>query len=69
LQTFGGGVDHPLARRDGSLADAASAFIQNQLKVDLSSVKFKSGYSSDIVQYAYIKQQHVGIRITSSSAS
>ncbi|KAJ7929759.1 Fungalysin metallopeptidase-domain-containing protein [Mycena leptocephala] len=69
LKTFGGGVDHPLARRDGSLADAASAFIQNQLKVDLSSVKFKSGYSSDIVQYAYIKQQHENISFANAVAN
>ncbi|KAJ6552830.1 metalloprotease [Mycena capillaripes] len=68
FQTFEGGVDQPLSRRDGSLADAASAFVQTQLKVDSSSVKFKSGYSSDVAQYAYIKQQHVRVPFTASSA-
>ncbi|KAJ7301680.1 hypothetical protein DFH08DRAFT_96605 [Mycena albidolilacea] len=54
FQTFEGGLEHPLSRRDGSLADAASAFVETQLKVDSKTVKFKSGYSSDIAQYAYL---------------
>ncbi|KAJ7696991.1 hypothetical protein B0H17DRAFT_1177757 [Mycena rosella] len=57
-QTFDDGVDHPLSRRDGSLADSATAFVETQLKVNASSVKFKSGYSGDVAQYAYVKQQH-----------
>jgi hypothetical protein len=59
LETFEVGVDNPLSRRDGSFADAASAFVQTQLQVNSSAVKYKSGYSSDITQHAYIKQQHV----------
>ncbi|KAJ7918151.1 Fungalysin metallopeptidase-domain-containing protein [Mycena leptocephala] len=70
FQTFVGGVDHPLSRRDnGTLADAASAFVQTQLKVDSSSVKFKSGYSSDIAQYAYVKQQHNNIPFANAVAN
>ncbi|KAF7342123.1 Extracellular metalloproteinase [Mycena venus] len=69
FQTFDAGVDHPLSRRDGSLADAASAFVETQLKVDSKTVKFKSGYSSDIAQYAYIKQQHNNITFANSVAN
>ncbi|KAF7342154.1 Extracellular metalloproteinase [Mycena venus] len=69
FQTFEGGVDHPLSRRDVSLADAASAFVRTQLQIDSGSVKFKSGYSSDIVQYAYIKQQHNNISFANAVAN
>ncbi|KAJ7655472.1 Fungalysin metallopeptidase-domain-containing protein [Mycena rosella] len=68
-QTFEGGVDHPLARRDGSLADTASAYIEAQLNVNASSVKFKSGYSGDVAQYAYIKQQHNNISFANAVAN
>ncbi|KAJ6538122.1 Fungalysin metallopeptidase-domain-containing protein [Mycena capillaripes] len=69
FQTFENGVDHPLSRRDGSLADAATAYVQIQLKVDPSTVKFKSGYSSDTAQYAYIKQQHNNIPFANAVAN
>ncbi|KAJ7900606.1 Fungalysin metallopeptidase-domain-containing protein [Mycena olivaceomarginata] len=69
FQTFEGGLEHPLSRRDGSLADAASAFVETQLKVDSKTVKFKSGYSSDIAQYAYIKQQHNNITFANAVAN
>ncbi|KAJ7750793.1 Fungalysin metallopeptidase-domain-containing protein [Mycena metata] len=56
FQTFEGGVDHLSRRDDASLADSATAYVQAQLQVNSSSVAFKSGYASDIVQYAYVKQ-------------
>ncbi|KAJ6583044.1 Fungalysin metallopeptidase-domain-containing protein [Mycena vulgaris] len=68
-QTFDNGVDHPLSRRDGSLADSAAAFVETQLKVNASSVKFKSGYSGDVAQYAYIKQQHNNISFANAVAN
>ncbi|KAJ7318948.1 Fungalysin metallopeptidase-domain-containing protein [Mycena albidolilacea] len=69
FQTFEVGVDHPLSRRDGSLADAASAFVQTQLQVNSSAVKYKSGYSSDITQHAYIKQQHENVPFVNAVAN
>ncbi|KAF7359719.1 Extracellular metalloproteinase mep [Mycena venus] len=69
FQTFEGGLDHPLSGRDGSLADAASAFVQTQLQVDSSTMKYKSGYSSDIAQHAYIKQQHENIPFANAVAN
>ncbi|KAK7055775.1 hypothetical protein R3P38DRAFT_2760950 [Favolaschia claudopus] len=68
-QTFQGGVEHPLLRRGASLADTASSFVQSQLKIDSRSVKFKSGYSSDVAQYAYIKQQHNNISFANAVAN
>ncbi|KAJ7041644.1 Fungalysin metallopeptidase-domain-containing protein [Mycena alexandri] len=70
FQTFEGGVDHPLSRReDASLADSATAYVQAQLQVNSSAVTFKSGYASDIVQYAYVKQQHNNIPFVNSVAN
>ncbi|KAJ7696956.1 Fungalysin metallopeptidase-domain-containing protein [Mycena rosella] len=68
-QTFDGGVEHPLSRRDGSLADSATAFVETELKVNASSVKFKSGYSGDVAQYAYVKQQHNNISFANAVAN
>ncbi|KAJ7828734.1 Fungalysin metallopeptidase-domain-containing protein [Mycena olivaceomarginata] len=69
FQTFEGGVDHPLSKRDDTLANTASAYVQAQLKIDSSTVKFKSGYASDIAQYAYIKQQHNSIPLVNAVAN
>ncbi|KAJ6632604.1 Fungalysin metallopeptidase-domain-containing protein [Mycena sp. CBHHK59/15] len=68
-QTFESGVDHPLSRRDGSLGDTATAFVQTQLKVNASSVKFKSGYSAGVAEYAYVKQQHNNISFANAVAN
>ncbi|KAJ7461624.1 Fungalysin metallopeptidase-domain-containing protein [Mycena latifolia] len=68
-QTFDGGIGLPFLRRDGSLAETATAFVENQLKVNASTVKFKSGYSGDVAQYAYVKQQHNNISFANAVAN
>ncbi|KAJ7156530.1 Fungalysin metallopeptidase-domain-containing protein [Mycena crocata] len=68
-QTFDGGVDHPLSRREGSLAEAAAAYVETELKVNASSIKFKSGYSGGVAQYAYVKQQHNNISFANAVAN
>ncbi|KAJ7436197.1 Fungalysin metallopeptidase-domain-containing protein [Mycena latifolia] len=68
-QTFEGGIGLPLLRRDGSLAETAAAFVESQLKVNSSTIKFKSGYSGDVAQYAYIKQQHNNISFANAVAN
>ncbi|KAJ6632588.1 Fungalysin metallopeptidase-domain-containing protein [Mycena sp. CBHHK59/15] len=60
-QTFESGVDHSLSRRDGSLGETVTVFFQTQLKVNASSIKFKSGYSTGIAEYVYVKQQYNNI--------
>ncbi|KAJ6617312.1 Fungalysin metallopeptidase-domain-containing protein [Mycena sp. CBHHK59/15] len=68
-ETFAGGIDHPLSKRDSSIEDAAVAFVQTQLKVNSSSIKFKSGYAADTAEYAYIKQQHNNISFANAVAN
>ncbi|KAJ6579478.1 metalloprotease [Mycena vulgaris] len=67
-QTFPSGLHHPLYKRD-DLGHSATAFVQSQLNIDLSNVKFKSGYSDDIAEYAYVKQQHNNIPFANAVAN
>ena len=64
FQTFGvDGIDHPLsARAEFSLEDAAVSFVQSRLNVTSDVVAYRTGYSNDVVQHAYIHQQIVRLR-------
>ena len=60
LQTFGAGIDHPLAKRaDESLEDAAVSFVHSRLGLNTDSVTYKSGYSGEVAKHAFVKQTFV----------
>ena len=59
-QTFGDGIDHPLAKRaDASLEDTTLEFIKSRLGIDSSAIKFKSGFAGEVSSHAFVKQVHV----------
>lgn len=59
-KTFGTGIDHPHSKRaEFTLKDAAIAFVGSRLSLDASALTFKSGFSGEAAQHAYIKQTHV----------
>ncbi len=54
------GIDHPLsARAEFSLEDAALSFVQSRLNVTSDAAAYRTGYTNDVVQHAYIHQQIV----------
>ncbi|KAJ7626579.1 metalloprotease [Mycena polygramma] len=69
-QTFGGGgIGLPFVRRDANLAATAASFVASHLKVNATMVNFKSGYSADGTEYAYLSQQHDNIPFANAVAN
>ncbi|RDX50703.1 hypothetical protein OH76DRAFT_1348486 [Lentinus brumalis] len=71
LETFGvNGVDHPLsARGEFDLKDATVSFVQSRLNVQPDTIAFRTGFSSDITQHAFVRQQINGIPIANAVAN
>ena len=61
LQTFGvDGVDHLLSKRgDFDIQDATVSFIESKTGFKADGVNFRSSFSSDVTQHAYVRQQIV----------
>ncbi|TCD65526.1 hypothetical protein EIP91_002534 [Steccherinum ochraceum] len=69
-QTFGTGIDHPLAKRaDGSVGDAAAAFVESQLGVKASDVQVKSTSETSEAKHAYIQQRVYGVPFANAVAN
>ncbi|KAF8223985.1 metalloprotease [Tricholoma matsutake] len=69
-QTFGAGIEHPLSKGAKlDIEDSSVSFVEAQLKVDASTVKFRSSFSSDIVHHAYVSQVHDGIPFANAVAN
>ena len=62
MQTFGEGVDHPLAKRGISATseEAAVSFLEAKLGLNATQIKAKSGYDADTASHVYIRQKLVG---------
>jgi extracellular elastinolytic metalloproteinase len=62
-QTFGvKGLDHPLRKRaDATTEEKVKAFLADRFSLNPDTVKFRSGYKSDKVELAYLKQTHKDI--------
>ncbi|KZV62020.1 hypothetical protein PENSPDRAFT_739585 [Peniophora sp. CONT] len=71
FETFGtDGLDHALAKRDNfDLESAAKAFVSSKLDVSEDDVQFNSGFSGDVSQHAFIKQQANGIPFANAVAN
>lgn len=54
-------MDHPLSKRDNkfSLSDASVAFVKSRLSKSADAVAFRTGFSGDVVQHAFLTQTHV----------
>ncbi len=61
FQTFGvDGIDHPLSKRGAfDIQDATVSFIESKTGFKSDGVNFRTSYSSDVTQHAYIRQQIV----------
>ncbi|KAF8886738.1 Fungalysin metallopeptidase-domain-containing protein [Infundibulicybe gibba] len=69
-ETFGGGIDHPLSRRDNpSIEESATAFVQSKLNVDASTIALKSSFAGQAAKHVYIKQSHNGIPFVNAVAN
>ena len=52
------GVDHPLSKRgDFDIQDATVSFIESKTGFKSDGVNFRTSYSSDVTQHAYVRQQ------------
>ncbi|KAI0785688.1 Fungalysin metallopeptidase-domain-containing protein [Abortiporus biennis] len=70
FETFGEGIDHPLAKRAADdLKSAAISFVQSKLGVSADSISFKSGFSNDVAQHAFVKQQINGVPVANAVAN
>ncbi|KAG5653861.1 hypothetical protein H0H81_009940 [Sphagnurus paluster] len=69
-QTFGAGLDHPLSKRaDTDLEGASVSFVESQLKVNSSAIKYRTGYSADAAKHAYVSQVHNGVPFANAVAN
>ena len=58
-QTYSGGVDIPSSFISDSFKDTAVTIVQNKLGLTDGDVAYNSGYSSDVADYAYLRQSYV----------
>ncbi|GLB39380.1 putative fungalysin metallopeptidase (M36) [Lyophyllum shimeji] len=69
-ETFGTGIDHPLSKRaDTDIEGASVSFVESHLKINSSSMKFRSGYSAESAKHAYITQLHDGVPFANAVAN
>ncbi|CAE6465601.1 unnamed protein product [Rhizoctonia solani] len=72
FETFGEGIDHPLAKRGvqgASSVEAAKAFLESKLGVSADSISHNSGCNSDVSEFEYFRQQLNGIPIANAVAN
>ncbi|TCD67860.1 hypothetical protein EIP91_011857 [Steccherinum ochraceum] len=70
FETFGQGVDVKFSKRaDQDLEGAAVAFVQSKLGVSANTVAFKSGFSNDVAQHAFVRQQINGVPVANAVAN
>ncbi|KAG5641142.1 hypothetical protein DXG03_005893 [Asterophora parasitica] len=70
-ETFGTGVDHPLSKRAGTtrIEEATVSFVESHLKVNSTSIKYRTGYSGQAAKHAYVSQVHNGIPFANAVAN
>ncbi|KIP05598.1 hypothetical protein PHLGIDRAFT_128797 [Phlebiopsis gigantea 11061_1 CR5-6] len=69
-ETFGEGIDHPLAKRAAeSIEDAAVSFVHSHLGLPADNVFYKSGYAGDVSRHAFVKQQIQGVPVANAVAN
>ncbi|KAF9486110.1 hypothetical protein BDN70DRAFT_794602 [Pholiota conissans] len=70
FETFGAGIDHPLSKRSKfDLKSAAISFVGSHLSKSASSVAFKSGFSGEVSDHAFLAQMHDGIPFANAVAN
>lgn len=69
-ETFGDGIDHPLAKRaDVTSEDAAISFLEGKLGFKKGSFKYKTGFKGEGATHVYVKQSINGIEVANSVAN
>ncbi|KAI0688605.1 Fungalysin metallopeptidase-domain-containing protein [Cytidiella melzeri] len=70
FETFGTGIDHPLAKRaSDDLEGAALSFVQSHLGLAAQDVSFKSGFAGDVATHAFVRQQINGVPVANAVAN
>ncbi|KAF9527649.1 Fungalysin metallopeptidase-domain-containing protein [Crepidotus variabilis] len=69
LETFSGGIESPSSRTTSSLGDSAKAFVASRLSKSSGEVTFRSGYSGDVAEHAYLTQTHDNIPFANAVAN
>jgi extracellular elastinolytic metalloproteinase len=72
FETFGEGIDHPLAKRgvpNASAKDAAISFLESHLGVSGSSLGFRSGFDGQAAKHVYISQKINNIPVGNAVAN
>ncbi|KAK7687007.1 hypothetical protein QCA50_009506 [Cerrena zonata] len=70
FETFGEGIDHPLAKRaEDDLESAAISFVQSHLSVNPDTISFKSGFANDVAHHAFVRQQINGVPVSNAVAN
>ncbi|CAE6496550.1 unnamed protein product [Rhizoctonia solani] len=60
FETYGDGIDHPLAKRGAEgvdPAEAAKAFLESKLGISADAISHRSGSSSDVAKHEYFRQK------------
>ncbi|KAK6980981.1 extracellular metallo proteinase mep [Favolaschia claudopus] len=74
FETFGEGIDHPLRKRalddeGASIEERAIAFVKSHLKLADGGVAFRSGFSGEVSDHAFVRQTINGIPIANAVAN
>jgi len=66
LKTFEEGIEIPSAFWGNNFQDMAVNIVQDKLGLAPGEVMYNSGYDAETAEYAYLKQAHVGVRVSIS---
>ncbi|KAK7457928.1 hypothetical protein VKT23_010275 [Stygiomarasmius scandens] len=70
FKTYGDGIDHPALIKRGSLQEKCMSFVQSQLNItDSANLGWRSGFTSDIAEFGYVRQYHDGIPFANAVAN
>jgi len=64
LKTFEEGIEIPSAFWGNNSQDMAVNIVQDKLGLAPGEVMYNSGYDAETAEYAYLKQAHVGVRLS-----
>ncbi|TFL05511.1 metalloprotease [Pterulicium gracile] len=69
FETFEGGLALPSSFVPRSLEEEAITFVQERLQLPKESIAYNNGYTSGDMSFAYLRQQHEGVKFANSVAN
>ncbi|KAF5344346.1 hypothetical protein D9758_013266 [Tetrapyrgos nigripes] len=70
FKTYGAGLEHPALKKRAEMKEKCLSFIQSELNItDPATLGWRSGYSTDVAQFGYVRQYYDGVPIANAVAN